>query len=241
MKTSRTFFVLFVLMLLASTALMGSCIEITGIKGDGNVVKEERNVSGFTSLEVSGAFEVYLYQGKTEKLTLEADKNLMEVIVTEVKGDKLHIYTRENIKKATELNVYLTFEELEMIDISGAVSIEGEGVLEFDELYLDGSGASEIIMEMNVSSLHADFSGASEIELTGKAGSATFDFSGASELDALDFVIKHCELDVSGASEARVNVTENLEVDVSGAASVRYKGNPQVSQDVSGAGSIKKY
>jgi hypothetical protein len=241
MKTTRTFFVVFVLMLLASTALMGSCIEITGIKGDGNVVKEERQVSGFTSLEVSGAFEVYLYQGKSESLTLEADKNLMEIIVTEVKGDKLHIYTRENIKKATELNVYLTFEELEMIDISGAVSIEGEGMLEFDELYLDGSGASEINLEMNVKALHADFSGASEIELSGSAGSASFDFSGASELDAIDFEIKHCELDVSGAAEAKVNVSTNLEVNVSGAASVKYKGNPNISKDVSGAGSIKQY
>ena len=241
MKTTRIFLVIFISMLFASTALMGSCIEITGVKGDGNVVKEDREVSGFTSLEVSGAFEVFLYQGKTESLTVEADKNLMELIVTEVKGDKLRIYTKENIKKATELNVYLTFEELEMIDISGAVSIEGEGVFEFDELHLDGSGASEINMEMNVSSLHADFSGASEIELSGTAGSASFDISGASEIDALDFKISHCELDVSGAAEAKVHVIDMLEVNVSGAASVRYKGDPRVSQDVSGAGSIKEY
>ena len=232
---------IFVLTLLGSTALMGSCMEIGGIKGDGNVIKEDRTISGFTSLEVSGAFHVYLYQGKTESLTLEADKNLMEVIVTEVKGDKLKIYTKENIQRATELNVYLTFEELEMIDISGAVSIQGEGMLEFDELYLDGSGASEITMEMNVASLNADFSGASEIELSGNAKTASFDFSGASEIDALEFKIMNCELDVSGASDARVHVLENFEVNVSGAASVKYKGTPHVSKDVSGAGSIKKY
>jgi hypothetical protein len=241
MKTTRTFLIIFSLLLLASTGLMGSCVEIIGEKGDGNVVKEDRKVSGFTSLEVSGAFNVYLYQGKSEALTLEADQNLMALIKTEVKGDKLRIYTEGNIQKATKLNVYLTFEELEMIDISGAVSVSSEEVLEFTELYFDGSGASEIDLHMNTDVLKADFSGASEINLTGTAKTANFDLSGASEIDALEFEIANCELDVSGASDARIHVSENLEVSISGAASVKYKGNPHVSSDISGAGSLKSY
>jgi len=228
-------------MLLASTGLMGSCIDLTGEKGNGKVVKEERNVSGFTSLEVSGAFQVFLYQGKSEALTVEADENLMQYIKTEVKGDRLKIYTDEDIRKATKLNIYLTFEELEMIDISGAVTITGEGLMEFSELDLEGSGASEILLNINVDQLNADFSGASEIELIGSAKNVSFDFSGASSIDAYEFVISHCELDVSGASDARLNVSGNLEVDISGAASVRYKGSPHVSSDISGAGSLKSY
>ncbi len=239
MKTTKTFLIIFSLLLLASTGLMGSCIDITGEKGDGNVVKEDRQVSGFTSLEVSGAFQVFLYQGKSESLTVEADQNLMPLIKTEVKGDRLKIYTEGSIKKATKMNIYLTFEELEMIDISGAVSIKSDDMLHFDELVLDGSGASEIHLNMDVAVLNADFSGASEIDLAGSAKSASFDLSGASEIDAYEFVIAHCELDVSGAAEANIHVSDNLEVDISGAASVRYKGNPRVSSDISGAGSLK--
>ncbi len=241
MKTRRTLSVIFTLLLLASSGLMGSCIDIKGVKGDGNVVKEERAISGFTSLEVSGAFHVYLYQGKSEALTVEADQNLMQYIKTEVKGDKLEIYTEKSIRKATELNIYLTFEELEMIDISGAVSITGENMMQFEELFLDGSGASEIQLNMEVARLVVDFSGASEIELVGNAKTATFDLSGASEIDAYDFIISHCELEVSGASDARLHVTGNLEVEVSGAASVRYKGNPHLKSDISGAGSLRSH
>lgn len=241
MKTRTTTTILIAFLMLASTGLMGGCV-LDGVKGDGNVVKEDRNVSGFTSLDVSGAFTVYLYQGKTESLTIEADDNLMQYIKTEVKGDRLEIYTdKENIKKFTKMNIYLTFEELEMIDISGAVSIIGDGEMTFDELYIDGSGASDIELNLNVALLKADFSGASEIDLAGSAKAAHFDISGASEIDAFDFVIEHCELDVSGAAEARVNVTANLEVDVSGAAEVKYKGSPSLQSDVSGAGSIRSY
>ena len=228
-------------LMLAGTTLMGGCIP-DGITGDGDVVKEDRKVSGFTSLEVSGAFSVYLTQGNSEALTVEADENLMQYIKTEVHGDRLEIYVEDkNIKKFSEMNIYLTFEELEMIDISGAVSLQSENSLKFNDLSLEGSGASELKLDMEVGMLDADFSGASEIDLTGKAKAARFDFSGASELDAYDFVIEACELDVSGAAEARIHVTGSLEVDASGAASVKYKGSPSVSTDVSGAGSVKSY
>jgi len=225
-------------LLLASTGLMGSCIPLVGEKGDGDVVKEERQVSGFTSLEVSGAFKVYLYQGKSESLTVEADQNLMDNIITEVKGDKLEIYTKGTIRKATKMNIYLSFEELEMIDISGAVSIVGEDRMTFAELNIDGSGASEIDLIMDVELLEADFSGASEIDLSGEAKFVRFELSGASEINAFDFKVAHFELEVSGAADAKIYVTGNLDVEISGAASVRYKGSPQVNSEISGAGSL---
>jgi hypothetical protein len=242
MKTKRSMTIFIAFLMLTTSGLMAGCIPGDGVKGDGNVVKQERKVSDFTSLEVSGAFNVYLYQGKSESLTIEADDNLMQYIKTEMKGDKLEIYTDgKNIKDYTEMNIYLTFEELEMIDISGAVSISGDGRMTFDELSIDGSGASDIKLDLEVSMLRADFSGASEIELSGEAKAVKFDCSGASEIKAYDFIIEYCELDVSGAAEIAVHVTTNLEVDVSGAAEVKYKGSPKVYSDVSGAASLRSY
>lgn len=241
MKATRAITLLLGFLLLAGSGLMAGCIP-EGVKGDGNVVKEKRDIGEFSSLKVSSAFTVYLVQGRTESLTVEADKNLMEHIKTVVKGDRLTISTSEKgISKYEELNIYLTFEELEMIDVSGAVTIIGEGPMTFNELILEGSGASEIKLELEAATLKADFSGASDIELIGSAKDVTFETSGASEIDAYDFVVEHCELDVSGASDARVHVTGNLEVEVSGAASVKYKGSPQVRSDVSGAGSLRSY
>jgi hypothetical protein len=242
MKTKRTITVMMAFILMFGTGLMAGCIPEEGIKGDGNVVKEERNVSDFTSLEVGGAFTVYLYQGNKESLTIEADKNLMEFIRTEVKGDRLKIYTEDkSINKFTKMNIYLTFVDLEMIDVSGAADLLGKGKMQFKDLTLEASGASELEMELEVDMLRADFSGASEVELMGKAGSVRCECSGASEFDALDFMIKHGEFDVSGASDAKVNVSDMLEVEVSGAASLKYKGSPQIKSDVSGAASLRSY
>ena len=242
MKTKKTVAIMMAFILMFGTGLMAGCIPEKGVKGDGDVVKEERKVSGFNSLEVGGAFTVYLYQGNKESLTIEADKNLMEFIRTEVKGDRLEIYTEnKSINKFTKMNIYLTFVDLEMIDVSGAADILGEGKMQFKDLTLEASGASEVELELEVSMLRADFSGASEVELAGKAASVKCECSGASEIDAYDLMIKHGEFDVSGASDAKVNVSDMLEVDVSGAASLKYKGDPKLSSDVSGAGSLRSY
>ena len=61
----------------------------TGISGNGNVVEEVRDVDGFTGVEVSTGIDVFLSQGNTFEVVVEADENLQEVILTELKGDKL--------------------------------------------------------------------------------------------------------------------------------------------------------
>lgn len=226
-------------LLLAGAGMMGSCIPGMGVKGEGEVVKEDRSVKDFARLEVSNAFKVYLSQGQSVSLTVEADQNLMAYIKTEVKGDRLRIYTTENIRSAEAMNIYLTFRELEMIGLSGAVELTGEGTMSFGSLNLDGSGASELDLSLKADKIDVDFSGASHIVLAGEAPVAVFDVSGASKINAYNLAVRTCELDVSGAAEARVNVAESLTVNVSGAASVRYKGSPKVISDVSGAANLK--
>jgi hypothetical protein len=87
--------------------------------------------------------------------------------------------------------------------------------------------------------LELDCSGASNLYLSGFAEEMTFESSGASELHAYDLETHHCDLDISGASEAQVYAVKSLSVSASGASDVYYKGDPErISQHVSGASSL---
>ncbi len=55
--------------------------------GNGNVVEQERKLAGFTALEVSGAIEVNISQGDTQKLVVITDANLQENVKTEVESN----------------------------------------------------------------------------------------------------------------------------------------------------------
>lgn len=220
----------------------GCTYAFKGIKGDGNVVKKERSVSSFDGIDVGGAFNVFLTQGETEKLVVEADENLHEFIETEVRGSTLKIKTTEDINSSTKLNIYITFKDLKDLDVSGACDLVGENKFKLGDLDLDCSGASEMELKLSAGNINMDCSGASNAELLGSAQSLNLDLSGASKLDAIDLEVASCDADASGASHGKIFVTEELSVEVSGAASLKYKGEPRIKEhDVSGAGSLKKY
>jgi len=79
------------------------------ITGNGIVEKQTRKVSSFNALDISSAFDIFLTQGNEESLVIEADENIMEYIITEVRGGTLRIYIDEhrNIRNVKTMKVYL--------------------------------------------------------------------------------------------------------------------------------------
>jgi hypothetical protein len=233
----------FTVMLTFLLTLQSGCTyAFHGIKGNGNVVKQERQISSFSSLEVGGAFRVYLSQGDKESLTVEADENLLDVIKTTVLGNTLKITTSENVQDSEALNIYLTIVKLKEMEISGACKLTCETKLSLDDLDLECSGASDVQLKLAANDLEFDFSGASQVDMFGIANEVTLDLSGAADLDALELEAEKYSADISGAANAKIFVKSELSADVSGAASLKYKGEPKLLQtDVSGAGSLKKY
>ncbi|MCF8368609.1 MAG: DUF2807 domain-containing protein [Bacteroidales bacterium] len=233
--------VLAVLVLFLLTFSASCTYAYKGIRGNGKVVKQERSVSSFTGIDVGGAFKVFLTQGDKESIVVEADENLLDAIDTEVRGKTLNIDTNEDIKDSEALNIYITFVNLEDLDISGACQLTGENKFKLNNLKVECSGASDVSLKMSASNVDLDCSGASKFDIYGMAESLVFDISGASNMDASDFEVKVCEADVSGASNGKVKVTGELSADVSGAGSLKYAGDPVIKHhDVSGAGSLRK-
>lgn len=206
--------------------------------------KQERKISNFTELEVSSAFIVALTQGTTEKLMIDADEADIDDIITEVRDGKLIIKPRNTnffANKFQNVRIYLTFINLTDIDVSGAVELKGTNVMRFGNLDIEGSGASKINLNLTADKLNCDISGASSLNLMGSASLFETDLSGSSILDALDLTANICDIDASGASSAKVNVSQKLMAEGSGASTIEYSGNPTiVEKDLSGAASVKK-
>jgi len=228
-------------LLLITATFASGCIIPNGVRGNGNIVKEERNIKEFDEIQVSGAYTVYLTQGSKEELIIEADENLMELIITKVVDGKLKIYNKEDIRNPKKMSIYLTFVEIDELALSGAVEIEGMNKFTLNELSLDVSGAAEIFLDIEVKELDAELSGASELEIRGFAKEVMIEISGASELDASDFKVEEMQIEISGAADAKVFATESLEINASGASNIKYRGNPSINQRVSGASSIRKF
>lgn len=211
-----------------------------GVQGNGKVSAETRDLEAFHSIKLAGSYDVYLVQTGSSALKIETDDNLHQYIESYVEDGVLHVSSTRRIGSRRELSLYVNIKELRSIKASGASEIETKGLIRGDKLTLDFSGAVEADLELGYNNIIGDFSGASELDLKGKASTVSIDGSGAMEVNALGLMTRKFKLDVSGAAEAEVYVTEELVVDASGAVEVRYKGNPPVvTRKVSGAASIK--
>ena len=68
----------------------GDCVE-----GSGKLLVETRDLPSFSGVNVSGSMDVYLTQGTTQAVKVEADDNLLKLIKTKVRGQELFISSRK--------------------------------------------------------------------------------------------------------------------------------------------------
>ncbi len=203
-------------------------------------VKQDRSVSDFTSIDLSGAFKVYIRTGNTCALTVVADKDVINDVEHSVSDGELEVELDQEwwSSKDADIELYITVKEISEIDISGACVIKSKNTLKGDNVIIDASGACKIYMDVNCSTLDLDLSGASKLTLGGTCKKFNIDASGASTIYAADLQAEIVNLEASGACKAEVHATEYLDIDASGASKVRYKGNPTISRETSGASSV---
>lgn len=225
--------------------LLTSCSGIFGkrVRGNGHVITETRNETGFTGVRVSGAIDLYVRQDSSTSVKIEVDENLQPLIITEKEGNILIIRQKNgvNLKPTRSVKVYVAAPVLEQFYASGACDIFGEGRINSDgNIRVDLSGASEIKMDLRSPKVEVFVSGAGTVRLSGETKDFLVEGSGSTDVKCFDLLAENASVDISGAGDAEVFASVRLNVDVSGAADVNYKGAATVTQHVSGAGSVKK-
>jgi hypothetical protein len=226
--------------LLLSTLLITAC-GLRVIQGSGDIVKEDRDVSGFDRVEFSGFGRVLVTQGNQEFLTIEVDDNLLQYIDSDVVGDTLKIDFDDNIVPRPTDNTIIF--ELGVIDLS-SIAISGAGSFEIDELKADEldvtmSGAGKIdIDEIEATELSVVVTGAGNVNISGTVEKQEIRIGGVGDFNALDLESQETTVNISGAGDADVWAHDVLDINISGAGSVSYYGDPEISQSVSGLGSI---
>jgi hypothetical protein len=194
---------------------------VTGIRGNGVIVTEERSIEDFQSVRVSGAIRVEIESNTEPTLTIKGDENLLPLIQTQVVDGCLVI---------EPTNPYSTSHTI--VVNAGCVQVNR----------YDGSGATEgVISSIDSDSFEADVSGASSLVVgSGHVRRMKIRASGASTFDAPALEAYQADVDSSGASTIIVNAIEELKADASGASSVRFLGTPnKLTKDESGASSIR--
>lgn len=228
----------FLLLLVTTT----SCFMdgLTGIKGNGEVVSEDRTISSnFNEIKVQQGIQVYITQGNSTELKVEADENIIDILRTEVKNNKLNIYFDKNVYKASSRKVYLTTSDISKIETSSGASVKTENTIETTILELDSSSGSAIKMYVNADEISSSSSSGATINIYGKSKEFSAMASSGSSIDADKLETINATAKVSSGANIDLNVSGKLIAKASSGGDIDYEGNPtEVNKDTSSGGSV---
>ena len=237
----KRFFILSILFM----TVCSSCRYLSGkrIMGNGVIKSETRTAGSFSSIDVSGAIDVYVKQDSVSSIRIETDENLLEYIEITANENILSIKPRRhsNPRPTGKIKVFVSNPSFKHLEAAGACNIYSENkITDAATITIDLSGASDVKMELAAPVVDVDVSGAGSINLKGEARDFKAQGTGATNIYCYELMAENTTIELTGAGSAQVFASVKLDVHVSGAADVKYKGNPTVSQSVSGAGSVKK-
>jgi hypothetical protein len=233
--------------------------NLKGIKGEGSVVSENVDLDDVSGIILEIPATVYLTQEDEQSIKIEAQQNILDNIIKSINSDALKLRFDEDVSQCEAIKVYMTIQQLAMIDIRGSGEVNSNSEFESeDELDINISGSGDVYVDVNASLVNLDIngsgdislgtecediygtiSGSGELKLTGNCTNyADFMISGSGDINAFNFINKSLDINTYGSGEAKVNVSDQLKVKIVGSGDVYYKGNPTLSVNISGSGEV---
>ena len=210
------------------------------IEGNNKVISINRDINqDFTKVRVSTGIELIIDQGSEVSLTVEADENLHDIIITEVEDGKLKIYTEKNIWKSASKKVYLTVNTLEELKASSGSNIKTSNVLKVTNLNVGSSSGASVNLDINATNVISDSSSGSTMKIKGEASTHETEASSGSSINAYRLVSKNVTAKVSSGASISVYASENINGRASSGGSISFEGDPKiVTKNTSSGGSI---
>ena len=212
-----------ILGLISTVFLLGGWSPFGEVVGSGNLVTKEEFFSDFTSVDAGSGFNVEISQSSSYSVLVTADGNAMDNIAVSKSGDTLKVGVNWGVSlSSVTLKVKITMPELRDLELSG--------------------GTQGIINEISsTDSVSVSLSGGSQLVGYGEAGDLIIDGSSGSQLDFTDFASQNVNIELSGGSQATINMDGTLDADLSGGSQLHYIGDPTLGDiETSGGSTINK-
>ncbi|MFD1293597.1 head GIN domain-containing protein [Lutibacter holmesii] len=213
---------------------------MTGIKGSKVIVSENRTIgSNFETIKVQQGINLYLTQENSTSINVEADDNIIDLLITEVKDNELKIYFEKNVYKAKAKNVFLTTSTINKIKTSSGAQVKSENSIQTNTLNLDASSGSSIKVRAIANEIISETSSGSNMKIEGQATNFSAKASSGSHINATNLKTVDAYAKASSGSHINVNVSGELNAKASSGGDIDFEGNPSnIIKETSSGGSV---
>jgi hypothetical protein len=207
-----------------------------------------RDLKPFCKVVVSPKVHLILEQGDKESIRVTYDNVDADKINIKVQGNTLRVYLDE--AKVTEktyrtdgnqkrgiyhdvsVTAYVTYKELEHLEIRGNQKLWCKGPLKAERFTLKAYGENDInLASLKTEYLRTSLYGDNDLTIiTGKAEYQKYRLFGDNKIDTQDLKSFSAIATIFGESKLKLNSQDNLKVNAFGESEVSYYGNANVNK-----------
>lgn len=214
------------------------------VKGNGDMKTETRSTADYDEVSIGGPFTVDLVKGNEGKITVEADENLMEYIITETNGDKLKIKIKDgyNVRPSGKIKVTVPFTTLNEVNLAGSGNVTGQDLIKTSSFKCAVAGSGNLNIEVEAQEIEASVAGSGNLELSGDTDEVKMRVAGSGNVKADQLTVKNIDAAVAGSGDIDFDCDDcALTARVSGSGDISYSGNTSREDiKVSGSGKVRK-
>ena len=236
------------------------------VVGSGKVVTRELQFSDFRTIRVQSVFQVEITYSGSYRVRVTMDDNLFDHLLSTKEGEVLTIGLKPGYEyhwpQSLTPKAEIQLPDLNDLQIDGAARGTVRGFSSSHRLMLHLSGATSVeIADTTAGDVEAYISAASKLSgsmtangnarftisaastvtLGGRADSLEITGSGSCNLELSNFKVHNAKINLSGASQATIDLDGRLDADLSGASKLIYIGNATLGDiNVTGGSTITK-
>lgn len=229
---------LVLLFLIFLTFLHPSCQNC--IEGEGQLQNKNAQLAEFNEIEVNIPAQVHLKQGSEHKASFRTNKNLINIISFEVKRGKLTIDADPCIKSASEMNIYLSFKNLQAAEMNGTAALLSSDMIESKSLDLTMNGSGRADIRLNCTDLETEINGTSDVIFAGNCKNHEINLQGSGKINTYNMISEKADIELNGTGTAKLTAIKELDIEINGTGTVFYKGKPEkVNTQINGTGKVE--
>ena len=215
------------------------------IKLNGKRATELRALPAFTKIYINDNIDVYITQGNTQEVKIEAGDNLIPLIKTVVDSGVLNLSNDNHCNWARSykkgiINIYITMPVLRYIWHFGSGLLKSTDTIYCDTLDIWAHQTGDAEMTVNANLVYANMHTTADLTLHGKSGLLGCYHTGEGYLHCEDFDVDYYWTHAKTSGNEYLHVNTGLSARIDWEGNIYYTGNAVTEVTGEGKGKLIK-
>ena len=204
--------------------------------------EETRTLPSFSAIQLNCDAKVYVTQGDKQVVCIDASREIIGSIRTEVVKGRLVIRTKPGMDtKGLPVRIYIIVKDLNELTTTGSGDIIAKKAIHSASLLLKTEGSGSITANLDVQSLSMTIAGSGDISVSGRAQHSEIRQTGTGDIHGKELQSFASSINITGSGTSTVDVDDLLTVNITGSGSVFYLSDPErIHSVINGKGRLEK-